>query len=77
MVMLPGLVCSAFLVPQQAVRDGRVFVFDPGTGTARAVGVTVLRTADPDAVVQGELSPTQRVVLSPVEAGERIQELRR
>jgi len=70
-------VVTAFRVPASAVQDGRVFVFDPQRGAARAVAVEVVGEQQGERVVRGELSPTQRVVLDPVTDGERITEIRR
>ncbi|MBZ0154398.1 MAG: HlyD family efflux transporter periplasmic adaptor subunit, partial [Planctomycetes bacterium] len=57
-----------------AVQGDQVFVFDPRLGTARAVVVQVQATRGDEVVVRGELSATQKVVLVPVTAGERLQE---
>jgi multidrug efflux pump subunit AcrA (membrane-fusion protein) len=65
---------AAFLVPKAAVRGGRVFVFDPSRGTARAVAVTVTGDQGENAIVRGELSITQRLVLGEVEDGEAVRE---
>jgi len=65
---------AAFLVPKEAVRAGLVFVFDPARGTARAVAATVVREETEGTVVRGELSITQRVILSPVVDGEVVRE---
>lgn len=65
---------SSFRVPRSAVAQGKVFVFDPVSRTARAVAVTVVGEAGDDALVTGELSVAQQVVLVAVEHGERIQE---
>lgn len=64
----------AWRVPKAAVRDGRVHVFDPKSGRARAVTVTAAGEDGDDAIVRGDLSPTHRVVLDPVTDGEAIQE---
>ena len=68
---------AAFRVPKDAVRDGKVFVFDPATKRARAVGVEVVGEQGEDAVVRGPLSPTQRVVLDAVSDGESVREVQR
>lgn len=70
-------VVAAFRVPKDAVRDGKVFVFDPATRRARAVGVEVVGEQGEDAVVRGPLSPTQRVVLDAVSDGESVREVQR
>tara|TARA_R110002074_G_scaffold253676_1_gene425757 strand:- start:147 stop:671 length:525 start_codon:yes stop_codon:yes gene_type:complete len=63
----------AWRVPKTAVNDGKVYLFDPKSGTARAVAVEVLGEDGDAAIVRGELSPTHRVVLDPVTDGEAIQ----
>jgi hypothetical protein len=68
---------AAFLVPKDAVRNGMVFVFDPARHCARAVAANVVREQPDGVVVQGELSVTQRVILSPVVDGEEVTEERR
>lgn len=68
---------TAFRVPAAAVQDRRVFVFDPSTGTARAVPVEVVGEDGDARVVRGELSVTQRVVIEPVAAGEAVREIER
>lgn len=65
---------AAFLVPKEAVRDGRVFVFDPRGGLARGIPVTLVRDEANGQVVRGALSTTQRVILTAVQDGERVQE---
>jgi hypothetical protein len=68
---------ALFRVPKASVRDGAVFVFDPtGGGRARRVSVEVVRETGEDAVVRGALSVAQRVILDPVEDGERVEEKR-
>ena len=65
---------AAFLVPKEAVREGRVFVIDPRGSLARAIPITVVRDEADGQVVRGELSITQRVILTAVHDGERVQE---
>ena len=65
---------TAFLVPKAAVHGGSVFVFDPARRCARAIAVTAVGEQGDDAVVQGELSVTQRVVLTEVADGEAVRE---
>jgi multidrug efflux pump subunit AcrA (membrane-fusion protein) len=65
---------SAFRLPQSAVQNGRVFVFDPSTGTARGIVVEVVQQDATSVVVRGELSVTQRAILVPVADGERVRE---
>ncbi len=65
---------AAFLVPKEAVREGRVFVIDPRGSLARAIPITVVRDEADGQVVRGELSTTQRVILTAVHDGERVQE---
>ena len=61
----------------EAVRDGRVFVLDPVSGSARAVSVDVVGEDGRDRLVRGDLSVTHRVILDPVRAGDRVQEQQR
>jgi multidrug efflux pump subunit AcrA (membrane-fusion protein) len=61
-------------VPKAAVHDGRVFLFDPKSSTAREVTVEVLGEDGDATIVRGDLSPTHRVVVEPVSNGEAIQE---
>lgn len=68
---------AAFVVPAAAVRDGRVFVFDAERRRARAVAVTTLGSDADGLLVQGELSPAQRVILDAVVDGEAVQETQR
>lgn len=68
---------QVYVVPRAALRDGQVYRFDPATGKARAVAVTVLQEQGDDVVVQGELSVAQRVILVPVHDGESVQEASR
>jgi hypothetical protein len=63
-----------FLVPKEAVRDGAVFVVDPTAGRARRIAVERAGEEGGDAVVGGELSMTHRVILDPVEEGDRVKE---
>lgn len=72
-----GAAGTAFRVPKAAVQDGHVFVFDPSTGTARAVPVEVVGDDGDARIVRGELSVTQRAVLEPVAAGEAVKEMQR
>jgi multidrug efflux pump subunit AcrA (membrane-fusion protein) len=65
---------TAFRVPKAAVQNSRVFVFDPTSSTARGIAVEVVQEDANGTVVRGELSVTQRVILVPVRAGERVQE---
>lgn len=65
-----------FVLPGAAIRDGLVHVFVPDTQRARAVIVTTVGKTQDGVLVQGELSPAQRVILDPVQNGERVQELR-
>jgi len=67
----------SFVVPQSAVRDGKVHVFDPASQRARVVAVTILGNTEGGILVRGELSPAQRVILDAVHNGERVQELHR
>lgn len=61
-------------VPSEAVRDGAVFVFDPtGGGRARRVPVTVVGTADGRTIVDGDIGVSNRVILDPVEDGEKVR----
>ena len=64
---------ASFAVPTEAVRDNRVFVFDPARGRAHAIAVTIVGQDGGQTVVRGELSPTQRVILVAVEDGERVE----
>ena len=66
-------VLAVFRVPKPALQDGRVYVFDPSSNTARAVPVEVLGEDGDDRIVRGDLSPTQRVVTEPVTDGEAIR----
>jgi RND family efflux transporter MFP subunit len=63
-----------FLVPKEAVRDGAVFVVDPTARRARRIAVERVGEEGGDAVVRGDLSVTHRVILDPVEDGERVKE---
>lgn len=63
-----------FLVPKEAVRDGAVFVVDPTAKRARRIAVERMGDEGSDAVVRGELSVTHRVILDPVEDGDRVKE---
>jgi hypothetical protein len=64
-------------VPKASVRDGAVFVFDPTEGGhARRVAVEVVQESGGEATVRGALSVAQRVILDPVEDGERVEEKR-
>ncbi|MFI5402917.1 MAG: HlyD family efflux transporter periplasmic adaptor subunit [Planctomycetota bacterium] len=63
-----------FLVPKEAVREGVVFVVDPTEGRARRIAVERVGEEGGDAVVQGDLSVTHRVILDPVEDGDRVKE---
>ena len=74
---LDSKMVTAFRVPAAAVQDGRVFVFDPRTGTARGIPVEVVSADGDRRLVRGELSPTQRVIIEPVDDGENIQESER
>ncbi|MCK5944503.1 MAG: HlyD family efflux transporter periplasmic adaptor subunit, partial [Planctomycetes bacterium] len=65
---------DAFRVPKAAVRGGQVFVYEPASRSARAVTVEVVGERDGAAIVRGPLSPTQKVVLDPVEHGESVVE---
>lgn len=65
---------TAFVLPRAALRDGQVFRFDPAARCARAVPVTVVQEHGDDVIVRGDLSATQRVILAPVQDGERVQE---
>jgi len=67
-----GAAPMLFRVPREALRDGRVFVVTPDG--AKSIAVESVGQADGDAVVRGELSVTQRVVLDPVEEGEKVRE---
>jgi hypothetical protein len=68
---------ALFRVPRSGVRDGAVFVFDPTEGgRARRVAVEVVEESGEHAVVRGALSVAQRVILDPVEDGERVEEKR-
>jgi hypothetical protein len=75
---VPGEQASAapqlFLVPKGAVREGAVFVVDPTEGRARRVPVEGAGEEGGDAVVRGALSVTHRVILDPVEDGDRVKE---
>jgi len=63
------------LVPREAVRGGAVYVFDPRRD-GRARKVVVERVGDDGAAteVRGALSATQRVILDPVEDGQRVRD---
>lgn len=63
------------LVPKAAVRGDAVFVIDPTHG-GRARRVPVVRVGeDGDRVeVRGDLSATHRVILEPVEDGDRVKD---
>ncbi len=63
-----------FLVPKEAVRDGAVFVIDPTAHRARRIAVERAGEEGGDAVVRGALSVTHRVILDPVEDGDRVKE---
>ena len=65
---------TVWRVPKAAVHDGRVFLFDPKSSTAREVAVEVLGEDGDASIVRGDLSPTHRVVVEPVSNGEAIQE---
>ncbi len=65
---------ATFRVPRAAVAGDKVFVFDPVAHVARAITVQVVGESDGDALVRGELSVAQHVVLAPVRDGERIEE---
>lgn len=65
---------NAFRLPAAAVQNGRVFVFDPASGTARGIAVEVVQQEANGVVVRGELSVTQRAILVPVADGERVRE---
>ena len=67
-------VVSAFRVPAAAVHQDHVFIFDPKSGTARAVPIEVIGEDGDLRIVRGALSPTHRVVLEPVTDGEAIKE---
>ena len=67
-------VIAAFRVPSAAVQDGRVYIYDPATDTARAIPVEVIGEDGDDRIIRGNLSPTHRVVTEPVTHGESITE---
>jgi len=62
------------LVPSEAVRDGAVFVFDPtGGGRARRIPVSVLGTEGDMTAIEGPLGLSSKLILDPVEDGERVR----
>jgi len=63
-----------FRVPKGAVRNGAVFVVDPTEGRARRIAVESVGEEEGDAIVRGAISLTHRVILDPVEDGERVKE---
>jgi multidrug efflux pump subunit AcrA (membrane-fusion protein) len=63
-----------FLVPKGAVREGAVFVLDPSEGRARRIPIEVVGEEGGDAVVKGAISATHRVILDPVNDGDRVKE---
>lgn len=63
-----------FAVPKAAVQGTAVMRFDPTTGRVHAVPITVVGERGGDVLVQGELAPSQRVVLVAVADGEAVQE---
>lgn len=65
---------GAFLVPKDAVQNGSVFVIDPTRGVARGIAVEVVGEQNGAAIVRGDLSVTQKLILDPVTAGEAVQE---
>jgi HlyD family secretion protein len=67
-----GAEITRFRVPRAAVRDGDVFVIDPGG--ARRVPVETIGEEGGDVVVTGALSVTHRVALEAVAEGERVEE---
>ena len=64
---------AAFVVPADAIRDGRVFVWDPASGVVRGRAIEVVGEHEGGRIVRGDLSPTQRVVLDSVEEGETVK----
>ncbi|MBK8975590.1 MAG: efflux RND transporter periplasmic adaptor subunit [Planctomycetes bacterium] len=66
---------DVFVVPDAAVRDGAVYVFDPRSGTVRRVAVERVGQDGALVLVRGPLSPTHRIALDPVADGERVQEI--
>lgn len=66
---------ALFAVPRRALRGDAVYVIDPrGGGRARRIGVEPVGGEGEEAVVRGDLSPTQRVILDAVEEGDRVRE---
>jgi hypothetical protein len=70
----PDAAATAFLVPKAALRGDAVFVFDPAQRRARRVPVTTAGEEEGLAVVRGELSPAQHVILVEVADGEKVRE---
>jgi multidrug efflux pump subunit AcrA (membrane-fusion protein) len=67
-------VVQRFRVPSEAVRGDAVFVLDPTKGgRARRVPVKVVQVVGGATEVEGALGLSQKVILDPVEDGERVR----
>lgn len=70
----PGPRVARFRVPDEAVRDGAVFVHDPTEGgRARRVPVRTLSSADGFTLVEGELGISSKVILDAIGDGEKVR----
>ncbi len=73
---LPGapMRLGHFRVPDAAVQNGGVFVYDPtGGGRARRVAVRVISSASGYSVIEGELGISNKVILDPIEDGAAVR----
>lgn len=71
-------VVALFRIPRSAARGDAVFVVDPrGGGRARRVAVERVGEEGEELIVRGELSVSHRVILDPVEDGDRVKEVER
>ena len=65
---------DVWIVPDEAVREGHVLVFDPrGGGRARRLAVEVLRSERGETRVRGDLGRSTRVLLDSVPVGTRVK----
>ena len=63
-----------FRVPDGAVQNGAVFIYDPTSGgRARRVPVESLSSADGFTLVEGELGLSSKVILDPIEDGAKVR----
>ena len=69
-------VVTAFRIPLAAITNGKTYIFDPKSGTAREIPIEVIGEQGDMRLVRGPLSPTHRVVIDEVTDGESIMELK-